>query len=660
MEHLEGETLASRLRGGPLPFDQAFAIASAIAAGLAAAHARGIVHRNLKPANVMLTTTGAGRRGAPQVKLLDFGLAKLTGPAGVADPGQSGVPAPGSILASGAVLGTVPYMSPEQLEGKEVDARADIFSFGCVLYEMLARQRAFVGETASGVISAILTTDPAPISTLEPLAPPALERVVKRCLEKDPSQRFSSGHDLALALEAVSSPSGSVAVVTPRRQSVRYLAFAGAVAVAASLGAAAMWWARPIPTVPLALSLDVGPADEVNAGGYFSGIATPGGSGTSLAWSPDGEALVFVGRRGPVQLLYVRRLAAMEAAPLPGTDGAQMPAVSSDGRWVAFWANGSIKKVRVSGGPVQELATGITFPPKGLAWSDRGELFFAKWLLTRSEIWMVPADGSGPRAVAATGGPFGCRMPHPLPGGRVLICTVRKRIWTWGDEEIVAQPLPSGPAKLLLTDAADARYVSTGHLVFLRRGTLWAVPFDVGRLEVRGTAVPVQGAVAQSLSADHSYDINGAGQFAISTTGMLAWLRNATNKPPVWTLTVVDRAGRMPRCPFRRRTEEIQNLQVARISPDGRRLAFMGTNTREVGIWVYDLDGGRLRPILRDGEAQWHAWSPDGRISSTGSRTADALLPPCPRIPTGLFRLRCSNPDPSSFGRRPLRQTAGW
>ena len=177
---------------------------------------------------------------------------------------------------------------------------------------------------------------------------------------------------------------------------------------------------------------------------------------------------MLVGRRGGVQQLYVRRMDAAEAAPLPDTDGAQVPAVSTDGKWVAFWAGGSIRKIRLAGGPPQEIVPGLALPPKGMAWSDRGELFYAPFMSDKSEIWKLPVQGA-PVGLTTAGDSFGQRMPWPLPGNRALLYTVRKRYWTWGDEEVVALPLPGGQPKILLTDAADARYLPTGHLVFLRR-----------------------------------------------------------------------------------------------------------------------------------------------------------------------------------------------
>ena len=631
MEELEGETLATRLekaRGRravssgsagatpprPLPLTEALTIAAQIADALAAAHQQGIVHRDLKPANVMLTT-GSGIGGAPRVKLLDFGLAKFARTPAWPASGLSVASSEQPRTTPGLVMGTVPYMAPEQLEGKEVDARADIFSFGCVLYEMLSGRRALAGDSGASVVSAIMTSEPPPLRTLQPDTPAVLERVTKRCLEKDPAQRFSSGHDLALALEVASGPGDAVPVAEPtKRLAVPVVVAAGIALTLGVVGAGVGWLSRPGPTYPVGLSLSARPADEVNAGGHHASIRTAGGSATALAWTPDGQALVFVGRKSGVQQLYVRHLDAAEARPLAGTEGAQMPAVSADGQWIGFWAGGTLRKIPIGGGPIQDLMTGLDLPPKGLAWGGSSELFVVSWLHTRTELWTVPATGGTPRQVTLAVGDGWARLPFVLPGGRALLYTVRKRIWTWGDEQVVVQPLPAGQPRVLLTDAADARYLPTGHLVFLRRGTLWAVPFDLDRLEVSGPAVAMLESVAQSLSSYHSYDINGAGQFAVSSNGMLAWLPATEVALPARELVTVDRTGKAVLLPMARRVDPALELQDVHISPDGRHL-FVGTeDPREMNVWIYNLADGRVRPAIHDGEAQWPAWSPDGRL----------------------------------------------
>jgi len=419
----------------------------------------------------------------------------------------------------------------------------------------------------------------------------------------------------------------ATAVGAGRRRGVRWtlVALGGLLLFAAGLAVMSLLRAVP-PQVSLAgLGLEVQPAGEVNSGGHnqvAEAVLTPAGSRTAFAWTPDGQSLVFVGRKDGLQQLYVRRLDAAAATPLAGTEGAQVPAVSPDGQWVAFWAGRTIKKIPLGSGPVMELMSGVPEPPWGMAWGPVGDVFFGN---ADRCIWVVPPTGA-PHAVTSAGAEeLSHRLPWPLPGGHALLYTVRKRLWTWGDEEVVVQALPAGRPKVLLENAADARYVPTGHLVFLRQGTLFAVPFDVGRLEVRGAPVAVLAPVAQALTAAHVFDITGAGQFAISTRGTLAWVTN----PPVPDLTSqlvkVNRRGEV--APL---SASPPNVGSVRLSRDGRRLALEVGTRSGLGIWIYDVDRGSLHPVLREGEAQWCAWSPDGRLFFgwlRGGRRSVAALP---------------------------------
>jgi hypothetical protein len=247
--------------------------------------------------------------------------------------------------------------------------------------------------------------------------------------------------------------------------------------------------------------LSVRPAEELNAAGAQAfWVPTGGGSRTALAWTPDGRALVFVGRRGGVQQLYVRSLDAEEARPLAGTEGAQAPAVSPDGQWVAFWAPGVLKKVPLAGGPAEELMSGIAEPPTAVVWGSHGRVFFG---MVDGPVWQIPVGGT-PTPVTRLGEAGGFHIPWSvLPGDRVLLYTPRKRVWTWGDEEVIALDLSTGAEQVLLRDAVDARYIRTGHLVFLRRSVLFAVPFDPERLAVGGPPVPMLEGVAQALTAGY-------------------------------------------------------------------------------------------------------------------------------------------------------------
>ena len=645
MELLTGRTLAARLTKGPLPLEQALATATEIADALAAAHRQGVIHRDLKPGNVMLTKTGA--------KLLDFGLAKLAAHGERPATGHlASAPASGRPLTSeGAILGTLPYMAPEQVEGKPADARTDLWALGAMLHEMLTGRRAFAGASAASLSAAILEHEPSPVSTLQPLTPTSVDRLVRQCLAKAPEDRPDTAHDVANDLRWLRETSGAAALTgaRPRRRpGLRVvLLAAGCIVVGLAAGAAVTGWLRPSPgpVSPLHTELPARPAEDVNAGGSGrSWLATPGGSRTALAWTPDGQALVFVGRRGGVQQLYVRRLDAAEARPLTGTEGAQVPAVSPDGRWAAFWASGSFKKVPLGGGPVMDLASGFPYPPWGLVWGTAGSLFFSS---DDRRVWTIPPEGA-PAAVTTLGETeVRHALPWPLPGERALLYTVRKRNRSWGDEEIVAHTLATGRRKTLLQDAADARYVPTGHLVFLRRGVLYAVPFDAERVQVVGNEVPMLDTVAQALTAGNTADVTGAGQFAVATTGTLAWVPGSLSPYPDATLVTVDRRGHIAPLPAR----VWSYGPTVRLSPDGRRMTVTVRSPTDVGLWVCDISSGGLTVRARGGEASGATWSPDGRRLlfnwlmdgryALVEQPADGAGPPQSLVPGNL--------DPSSF-----------
>ena len=511
MEHLEGQTLLERLRKGPLPLAQAVEIATQVAQALSAAHKQGIVHRDLKPGNVMLTKTGA--------KLLDFGLAGLTDHGERPAVGLASTPTEAAPLTGqGTLLGTLPYMAPEQLEGKPADARTDLWALGLLIYEMLTGRRAFEGKSQVSLMGAILEREPEPLGRLQPLTPPSLERLVKRCLAKSPDDRWDTAHDVADELRWIADAGSAVAEGTSRRPRwMRTLALTGPAIACILLGVFADRWLRPsvAPASPVVRTLlDVQPAEELNSGG--GGLLPPGGSRTALAWTPDGRALVFVGRRGGVQQLYVRDLARDEAQPLAGTEGAQAPAVSTDGRSVAFWAGGAIKRIPIQGGPTSVLVPALAIPPQGMAWSRNGRLYYGR---TEDRIWGVAPESAPEPVTTLQQTELTHGLPHVLPGEKALLFTVRRRENTWGDEEVVAQDLATGERKALLRDAVDARYVRGGHLVFMRQGVLMAATFDLDRVTVRGQPAPVLDGVGHALTAGRTDDITGAGQFAVSPSG---------------------------------------------------------------------------------------------------------------------------------------------
>jgi serine/threonine-protein kinase len=551
----------------------------------------------------MLTKTGA--------KLLDFGLARLTahGEQPAVGVVTSAPTKQAPLTGQGTILGTLPYMAPEQVEGKRADARTDIWALGATLYEMLTGHRAFESSSAASLVAAILEREPAPLGERQPLTPPSLERLVRRCLAKDPDDRWGTAHDVAEELrwigETAAAPTSEDG---PRRgPGLRSLRIAGVVAFSALLSAASVWFLKLDTSPPPVVRslLDVQPGEEVNSGGVSLSIPTPGGSRTALVWTADGRALVFVGRRGGVQQLYVRGLDESEARPLPGTEGAQVPAVSPDGQWVAFWADGAIRKTPLSGGPSAVVTPGVRYPPFGMTWGANGQLYCG---LFDGTIWQSSPDGVTAAVTKLLETEVEHNLPSLLPGDVALMFTVRKRERTWGDEEVVAQVLASGERKVLLHDATDARYVPSGHLVFLRRAVLFAVAFDPVRLEIRGESVPLLDGVAQALVSRHSYDITGAGQFAVAPNGALAYVAGGALSYPDARPVAVDREGRVSPLPAAVRPYG----PGVKLSPDGQRLALTVRGLTDRPLFLYDMARGTLTRLTPGGEAHPWLWSPDG------------------------------------------------
>ena len=368
MQYLDGETLADRLKKGALPLDQALRYAIEIADALDKAHRAGITHRDLKPGNVMLTKSGT--------KLLDFGLAKLRA-AGSPAPlaGLSALPTEENLTAHGTILGTVQYMAPEQLEGKEADGRTDIFAFGAVVYEMATGKKAFEGKSQASLIGAIMSSEPPPIASLQPMTPPALNHVVKRCLAKDPDERWQSARDLTDQLkwisESGSQASAAIAAASPARKNwLKTLGWAAAGVVACAIVGIAVWIlkpASPAPVTRFAMSLPSGQRLDLGR--------------PALALSPDGTRLAYAASSTNVGFqLYLRALDSLEARPIPGTEGARGPFFSPDGQWLGFSAGGKLKKVSVSGGALVSLGDVTATGALGASWGSQGTIVLAPQL----------------------------------------------------------------------------------------------------------------------------------------------------------------------------------------------------------------------------------------------------------------------------------------
>ena len=626
MEHLTGETLAQCLEKGPLPLDQALTVATEIAEALTAAHRQGVIHRDLKPGNVMLTRTGA--------KLLDFGLAKLKGHGEQAAAASlTSTPTEHTPLtAEGLIVGTLQYMAPEQVEGRAADARTDLWALGAILYEMLTGKRAFAGDSAASLIGNIMHAEPPALATLQPLTPPAVDRLVRKCLAKDPDGRWQSASDVADEARWIAHGSGAAAPISAvavpgvpagrLRRHPLLLVAAGLVLGALVIGAL-LWKMRPAGPARLITRSTVALTPAAQLGGSGIGFSyNAGGSRTAFAWTPDGRALVFSGIRDKARLLFVRHLDQDTAVPLEGTNGAQVPVVSPDGHWVAFFTflrgAGVIQKVPLQGGASQAIAEGLVGAPRGMAWGPGDQVLFGANGCNTSvcgdegRIWLAPGGPAPPTPVTELGpGELKHGLPQWLPGEGTFLYTVRKRDWSWGDEEVVVQSLLTKQRKVVLQNAADARYVPTGHLVFVRMGTLFAVPFDLAKLQVRGEPVAMQAGVVQALTGGHGGDLTGAGQFAIAPTGHLAYLPGGIVPYRDYRLVSVDRKGLvtpLPAAPVR------TYMPFVRLSPDGQRLAVGIYELSQSGLWRADLARqGELTNLTREGEPGSLSWFPDGR-----------------------------------------------
>jgi serine/threonine protein kinase/Tol biopolymer transport system component len=595
MEYLEGETLAQRLQKGPLPIQQVLQFAVEIADALDKAHRKGITHRDLKPGNIILTKTGA--------KLLDFGLAKLRQEEAPATPFSELPTVNNAITAEGTILGTLQYMAPEQVEGKEVDARTDIFAFGVVVYEMATGKKAFEGKSQASLMAKILETDPPPMTSLTPMTPPALNHVVKRCIEKDPDERWQSAKDICEQLRWISdsgSQAAMLAPAVPEQRSKTHIAWVtAAVAIAVAVVAIAALYLRRTPpsAEKQAIRFTVGPPAK---GSFPTGLFAD----SDFSVSPDGTKLAFVssGASGARQL-WIRALNSVEPQAVPGTENGILPFWSPDSRFLGFFSDGKLKKVSLSGGTAETLAEA---PQTGGSWSREGVILFE--------------SGSGIARVAESGGAvtpvttldaselFDFNTdPQFLPDGKHFL------YYASGakpeNKGIYVASLDSKERKLLLNVNSRPAYVSPGYLLFSRQGTLMAQPFDADRLQLSGEAVPVADDVLYN-------PFGSAAIFTASDTGVLAY-RGGSGAIPK-SLTWVSRDGKEQSIPA-----PPHNYVFPRISPDGQRIA-AGIEERESQIWIYDISRGALAHLTYEASPNVDpVWTPDGKrivFKGKGSR----------------------------------------
>jgi len=611
MEYLEGETLAARIGRKPLTRDEALRIAIDIADALEEAHRSGVVHRDLKPGNVMLTKGGA--------KLMDFGLAKQAlGGTAHAAPSFSAV-ATAATLASpitmaGSVVGTVQYMSPEQVQGQPADARSDVFAFGAMLYEMLTGKRAFEGKSQLSIASAILEKEPEPISAIQPLTPPALEHLVKACLEKEAQQRLQSAHDLKLQLQWIAS-AGSQAGTS---------GVAGGPAIAARkkpqamlVTAAALGWLAAVAAVVLgvlyARRLDSGQqllrAQIEPAAGYEASYMLDG----SAVLSPDGQQIAFLGVKGGKNVVLVQRLSSPRAEQVPGTEDATFPFWSPDGKYIGFFSGAKLRKVAVAGGPVQAICDAPE--GRGGAWSERGVIIFAPRIAGPLE--RVPDSGGKPEHVTPPEGPmdFTDRNPHFLPDGAHFLYV--KRMGSAPGGTIYGASLDGGEPKKILNPGSNVAY-SDGYLFYLADRTLMARAFDASKLEFQGKPIPIAEGV------DY-YEPRGVGYFSVSRN-VLVYRRTAVQNTQLeWLDLAGKEAGRWG---------EAAPYWGGTFTPRARTAVLYRHNAEGSGdsLWLADTERGRVTRLTPDEPSvQYGAAFPDGqraiRVSTSGLLSSVVLTP---------------------------------
>ncbi len=613
MELVEGATLAETLgqaRSGrskrPLSVPQTLRIARQIATALEAAHERGIVHRDLKPSNITIDRDG-------NVKVLDFGVAKTVSIAAPSDE-PAAVSALDPHSSATSIAGTPAYMSPEQAHGDDVDKRTDVWAFGCVLYEMLAGCPAFQRENVPDTIAAVFEGQ-VDWDAMPPETPAPIRQLLRRCLVNDPKLRLRDIGDARIEIdEALKTPRAATIAAPPRRKAVRSL-FLWSAVIAAVLLAAGLVYVSGLRSVtpsapPLRLTADLG-ADALLA----TAVGLNADIGSSVALSPDGALFAFAARRradAPPQL-YVRRLDQLQATLLTGTEGATSPFFSPDGRWVAFFATGKLKKIAVTGGAPITLCDASN--GRGASWGGDGSIVFTPGVNGPERfLWRVSAEGGVPEPLASRDdSEVTQRWPQMLPGSKAVLYTGNSNVGGYENANLVVQPFLSGPRKVVLSGGYYGRYLPSGHILYEHFGTLYAVPFDLDRLETTGRPVAV-------LEGVTSNPTTGATQFAVSEAGTIVYLPDQTNVSVI-PIEFVDSRGS---------STMLHAAPLAwsnpAFAPDGQRLALEISDGKQRDVWMYEWTRDALSRLTFDtADDEWPVWTPDSSaIVFSSKRAGDA------------------------------------
>jgi Tol biopolymer transport system component len=596
MELLEGETLAERLTKGPLPLEQVIRYGIEIGEGLERAHRAGIVHRDLKPSNVMITKSGA--------KLLDFGLAKPARP--VWDTGADGLTQRKPLTEEGTIIGTIQYMAPEQLDGKDADARTDIFTLGAVLYEMITGRRAFEGKTKTSIIAAIIDRDPPPISSLQPLAPAPLDRLVRTCLAKDPDDRWQTAHDVVLELRGIRDTD---AAAVPRARFDRrihalWLLTCVVVAIIAVIGTRTLVRTARVAAPTIRASLLPPPHAAFSAVGTLAGGGATMSSGSggvigSFAISPDGSAITFTAVDADGRtLLWIRRLGGFTTTPLRDTDGASYPFFSPDGKFIAFFADAKLKKISVENGLPQVICDAPR--PRGGSWNRDGTIIFTP--TSRDPIYRVDPNGAPKPLTKLLNGEFTHRWPWFLPDGKHFLYMAEASKNGTTSYAVYGSSIDEPDRRKFLLSAASQTFYAEGYVLFSRDKVVFAQKFDPDKLQLSGEPVAI---------ADDVQYVQATAQaiFAVSNNGVLAYQSGAAEAST--RLAWLDRNGKQLAT-----IGNPGNYGTFRLSPDATKVAISSIDPRQgtEDVWIYDLTRDVMsRVTFGPTWNSWPTWSSNGR-----------------------------------------------